>query len=87
MLTFLAITLARLLDPLSIGLCMLVAWWMPRLWQAMAASAAAYIALMLAMGNPTTPVVFAATATAGALIGLAANRLRAWLSARKTAKA
>ncbi|KJJ61561.1 hypothetical protein RT21_20225 [Pseudomonas sp. 10B238] len=87
MLTFAAILVARLLDPLSIGLCMLAAWWMPRLWQSMAAGAAAYVALMLAMGNPTTPVVFAATATAGALIGLAANRLRAWLSARKAAKA
>lgn len=87
MLTFLAITLARLLDPISIALCVLVAWWMPRLWQAMAASAAAYVALMLAMGNPTTPVVFAATVAAGALIGLAANRLRVWLSARKAAKA
>ncbi|MBK59436.1 MAG: hypothetical protein CML01_11610 [Pseudomonas sp.] len=87
MLTFAAILVARLLDPISIGLCMLVAWWMPRLWQAMAASAAAYIALMLVMGNPTTPVVFAATVVAGALIGLAANRLRAWLSARKAAKA
>lgn len=87
MLTFLAITLARLLDPISIALCMLVAWWMPRLWQAMAASAAAYVALMLAMGNPATPVVFAATVAAGALIGLSANRLRAWLSARKAAKA
>lgn len=87
MLTFLAITLARLLDPISIALCMLVAWWMPRLWQAMAASAAAYVALMLAMGNPTTPVVFAATVVAGALIGLAASRLRVWLSARKAAKA
>jgi hypothetical protein len=87
MLTFLAITLARLLDPISIALCMLVAWWMPRLWQAMAASAAAYVVLMLAMGNPTTPVVFAATVAAGALIGLVANRLRAWLSARKVAKA
>jgi hypothetical protein len=83
MLTFLAITLARLLDPISIGLCILAAWWMPRPWQSMAASAAAYVVLMLVMGNPTTPVVFAATATAGALIGLAANRLRAWLSARK----
>ncbi|GEM_PF-1985235 len=87
MLTFLAITLARLLDPLSIGLCIVAAWWMPRLWQATAASAAAYLALMLAMGNPKAPVVFAATAVAGALIGLAANRLRAWLSARKAAKA
>lgn len=87
MLTFLAITLARLLDPLSVGLCMLAAWWMPRLCQAMAASAVAYAALMLAMGNPTTPVVFAATVVAGALIGLAANRLRVWLSARKAAKA
>lgn len=87
MLTFLAITLARLLDPLSIALCMLAAWWMPRLWQALASGAAAYIALMLAMGNPAKPVVFAATASAGALIGLAANLLRAWLSARKAAKA
>lgn len=87
MLTFLAITLARMLDPVSIALCALAAWWMPRVWQSMLASAAAYVALMLAMGNPSTPVVFAATAAAGALIGLGANRLRAWLSARKAAKA
>ncbi len=87
MLTFFAIVLARLLDPIGIGLCALAAWWVPRYWQASAAGAAVYVGLILAMGNPTKPVVFAATASAGALIGLAANLLRAWLSARKAAKA
>jgi len=83
MLTFFAIVLARLLDPIGIGLCALSAWWVPRYWQAAAAGAAAYVVLMLAMGNPTKPVVIAATAAAGGLVGLAANRVRAWLASRR----
>lgn len=83
MLTFFAIVLARLLDPIGIGLCALAAWWVPRYWQAAAAGAAAYIGLMLAMGNPTKPVVIAATAAAGGLVGFAANRVRAWLASRR----
>ncbi len=83
MLTFFAIVLARLLDPIGIGLCVLAAWWVPRHWQAATAGAATYVVLMLAMGNPTKPVVIAATAAAGGLAGLAANRARAWLASRR----
>lgn len=83
MLTFFAIVLARLLDPIGIGLCTLAAWWVPRYWQAAAAGAAAYIGLILAMGNPTKPVVIAATAAAGGLVGLAANQVSAWLASRR----
>jgi len=83
MLTFLAITLARLLDPIGIGLCAMASWWVPRYWQAAAAGSAAYVCLMLAVGNPTKPVVIAATAAAGGLVGLAANRIRAWLASRR----
>lgn len=83
MLTFFAIVLARLLDPIGIGLCALAAWWVPRYWQASAAGAAVYVGLILAMGNPTKPVVIAATAAAGGLVGLAANQVRAWLASRR----
>lgn len=83
MLTFFAIVLARLLDPIGIGLCALAAWWVPRYWQAAAAGSAAYVVLMLAMGNPTKPVVIAATAAAGGLVGLVASLVRAWLNSRR----
>lgn len=83
MLTFFAIVLARLLDPIGVGLCALAAWWVPRYWQAASAGAVAYVILMLAMGNPTKPAVIAATAAAGGLIGLATSLVRAWLASRR----
>lgn len=86
MLTFLAITFARLLDPVGIGLCALAAWWMPRYWQSIAAGAAAYVVLMFVLGNPAKPIVAVATASAGGLIGFAANLLRAWLATRRVSR-
>lgn len=83
MLTFFAIVLARLLDPIGVGLCALAAWWVPRYWQAASAGAAAYVVLMFAVGNPAKPVVIAATAAAGGLIGLTASLVRAWLASRR----
>ncbi|MDP9511370.1 hypothetical protein Q7O56_20235 [Pseudomonas protegens] len=84
MITFLAIFLASLLDPIAVLLGVGLGFGLTSYWKGAAAGATTYLALMLLIPGVTVfPVAVIARLAAGATLGLIGAALGKWIRAGK----